>query len=111
MQDGPYFAVLDPTARVVKPGVLSGTWSLAYRLDAGKVGNGFDAFPTFSAKYKKIRRPMPKLEGRVYGELIQSRDGEELMFVQSRNCFQPNYINSSILNQMKHPRRRGGENE
>jgi DNA-directed RNA polymerase III subunit RPC7 len=69
MHDGPLYTILDPDARVHKPGELPGTWTLAYHSATNaKSSNPFEAFPTYSQRYKKARKPMPKLDGIQYGK-------------------------------------------
>jgi DNA-directed RNA polymerase III subunit RPC7 len=72
--DGPLYTVLDPSARVSKPSDLPGMRSFGYSTAQAaqnaaintKEVNPFDALPTFSQKYKKPRRPVPKLEDGGY---------------------------------------------
>jgi DNA-directed RNA polymerase III subunit RPC7 len=75
--DGPLYTILDPSARISKPSDLPGMRTFGYSTAQAaanaaintKEVNPFEALPTFSQKYKKPRRPVPKLEG---GDYIKS---------------------------------------
>ncbi|KAF2673185.1 hypothetical protein BT63DRAFT_451215 [Microthyrium microscopicum] len=67
IHDGPLYTILDPKARISKPGDLAGIWTLEL---AGTKTGEVDPFegltPTWTGMYRKARRPMPKLDERSY---------------------------------------------
>ena len=56
--DGPLYTVRDDNARVGKP-----------RVPAAAQFDPFEGMPTYSQKYMKRRRKLPKLDARTYGKV------------------------------------------
>ncbi len=55
MHEGPLYAVLGDNVRIGKPGA------------SASVFDPFEGMPTYSMKYRKKRRRLPKLDTRPYG--------------------------------------------
>jgi DNA-directed RNA polymerase III subunit RPC7 len=68
LHDSPLYTILDPSARIQKPGELTGAWKPHAQIGGKKaVANPFETMATYSHKYKKRRRTMPELDNRGYG--------------------------------------------
>jgi len=68
IRDGPSYTVLNHPAPIQKPGELSGNYptdSIETKT-AQTISNPFENMQTYSQKYVKLRRTMPKLDDRVY---------------------------------------------
>ena len=59
IHDGPLYTVRDDSARVTKP-----------KMSAAAQFDPFEGMPTYSQKYMKRRRKLPKLNTRSYGEVF-----------------------------------------
>jgi DNA-directed RNA polymerase III subunit RPC7 len=68
MHDGPLYTVLDPKARIQKPGELTGAWKPPHQISKGRAtADPFTAMSTYSHKFQKNKRTMPELDKRDYG--------------------------------------------
>jgi hypothetical protein len=78
MRDGPLYTFLDVQVQLQKPAELGGSQSsvLAKPPNSKAANNAFENMQTYSQKFSKPKRTMPKLDERRYGKLNVS-DGNE----------------------------------
>jgi DNA-directed RNA polymerase III subunit RPC7 len=68
VRDGPFYAFLDSHSRMPKPGELSGSGMLESSANREAiVGNPFESMRTYSQKFVKPKKTMPRLDQRQYG--------------------------------------------
>jgi len=70
MRDGPFYAFLENPAHTPKPGELSGSGAMAppgAGRDAAVAGNPFERMRTYSQKFVKSKKTIPRLAQRKYG--------------------------------------------
>jgi hypothetical protein len=72
LHDSALYTILDPSARIQKPGELTGAWKPHAQVGSKKaMASPFETMATYSHKYKKRRRTMPELDEREYGRCPQ----------------------------------------
>jgi DNA-directed RNA polymerase III subunit RPC7 len=72
IRDGPFYAFLETDARAPKPGELSGSGALAAAsaardAAAAAAASPFERMRTYSQKFVKARRTMPRIAQQRYG--------------------------------------------
>jgi hypothetical protein len=72
MRDGPFYASLEDPVRAPKPGELSGGGTMGAPgagRDTAATGNPFEAMRTYSQKFVRSTKTLPRLSQRKYGGL------------------------------------------